>query len=511
MPITPLGALNTTALVVPDLYVQIIPPQAPYLNGVPTNVLGIVGTATWGPTNSPISIGSVAQAAALFGPQQSRANDLVTAVAIAAQQGANSFRLVRVTDGSDLAATGVIQANCLTLTSKYTGSFGNAISASLSAGTQSGSWKLVIAAPGLVAESFDNLGVGLSGAALWTAIANSVNAGASALRGPSGVIVATAGGGAAAAIPTTITLSGGTDGIASITTSVLLGQDITPRRGLYALRNAGCVAAMVADLSDPTSYATQAAFGLSEGVYMVMTGPPGDNIANAVATLASAGVDSYAAKLMFGDWVYWLDTVNNGVRLCSPQAFVAGQRAALSPHLSGLNQPLQGIVGTQKSYAGQQYASADFQTLAQGRIDLITNPVPGGAYFALRLGHSTSSNPMTNGDNYATLTNYIAATLNAGMGRFVGGLQSATLRQQAVATLSAYLQTLQTQGMIGDPTGGPAFSVEIDAANNPPARVALGYMQADVQVKYLATVEKFLINVQAGASVQIVKPAALPT
>lgn len=51
MPVTQLGQINTTALVVPDLYVQIVPPQTQYLNGVPTNILGIVGTASWGPTN----------------------------------------------------------------------------------------------------------------------------------------------------------------------------------------------------------------------------------------------------------------------------------------------------------------------------------------------------------------------------------------------------------------------------------------------------------------------------
>jgi hypothetical protein len=74
-----------------------------------------------------------------------------------------------------------------------------------------------------------------------------------------------------------------------------------------------------------------------------------------------------------------------------------------------------------------------------------------------------------------------------------------------MATISSFLQNLQSQGMIGDPNGGPAFSVEVDNANNPPSRISLGYLQADVQVKYLATVEKFLINVQGGSSVVVAK------
>ena len=48
MPIVQQGSINTTALVVPDLYVEIVPPQNLLLNGVPTNVVGVVGTASWG-------------------------------------------------------------------------------------------------------------------------------------------------------------------------------------------------------------------------------------------------------------------------------------------------------------------------------------------------------------------------------------------------------------------------------------------------------------------------------
>ena len=39
------GALNTTALIVPDLYVQIQPP-AITLNGIPTDIAGVVGAAS---------------------------------------------------------------------------------------------------------------------------------------------------------------------------------------------------------------------------------------------------------------------------------------------------------------------------------------------------------------------------------------------------------------------------------------------------------------------------------
>jgi hypothetical protein len=40
MPVFAQGNINTTALIVPDLYVQIVAPQTLLLNGVPTNTLG---------------------------------------------------------------------------------------------------------------------------------------------------------------------------------------------------------------------------------------------------------------------------------------------------------------------------------------------------------------------------------------------------------------------------------------------------------------------------------------
>ena len=72
MPISQSGALNTTALVVPDLYVQIVPPQNLVLNGVPTNILGVVGTAQWGPVGVATIIATMADDATAFGAVMAR-------------------------------------------------------------------------------------------------------------------------------------------------------------------------------------------------------------------------------------------------------------------------------------------------------------------------------------------------------------------------------------------------------------------------------------------------------
>ncbi len=72
MPIVQQGSINTTALVVPDLYVQIVPPQNLVLNGVPTNVIGVVGTASWGPVGQPVIVATMADYARAFGPVVAR-------------------------------------------------------------------------------------------------------------------------------------------------------------------------------------------------------------------------------------------------------------------------------------------------------------------------------------------------------------------------------------------------------------------------------------------------------
>ena len=492
MTIVQAGSVNLTALQVPDLIVQITPPGNYLLNGVPTNILGVVGTATWGPVNSPAIASGPSDAAQQFGSMKPRKYDIVTAVNAAALQGASNFRLVRVTDGTDVAASATITAASaalaaalaaainlgqsgqrtqsqlvvasasgatLTLTAKYTGTTGNTLQAAVGPGSAANTSRLVVSLPGLIPETFDNVG-------------------------------------AATSTASTATFSGGTDGATTITASVLVGLDTVPRKGMYALRGTGASVAMLADADDSTQWTAQVSYGLSEGTYMVMTGPAGDTIANAVSAKATAGIDSYAAKLLFGDWVYFSDALNGQVRLISPQGYAAGKLAALSPEQSSLNKPLNGVVGTQKSSASQQYSNAELQALAQAGIDVICNPAPGGNYFALRMGRNASSNAVTNGDNYTRMTNYVASTLNAGMGIFIGRTITPDERREAKATLDSFFSAMKQLRMIDD------WLVVLDATNNSPNREALGYQQADCKVRYLSILSVLVCNVEGGQSVQ---------
>jgi len=525
MPIVQQGQINTTALVVPDLYVQIVPPQNLVVNGVPTNVVGVVGTASWGPANTPAIIPDMPTYAATFGPVMPRKYDMGTQVATAVQQGASNFRCVRVTDGTDTAATalfnGSTTGDCsLIVTSLYTGSEANGDTFTLSAGSAAGSYKATVARPGLTPEVFDNIPAA-TGSPFWSAVAVAVNSGNGPLRGKSNLVSVAAGAGANASVnvssltlPMTATLGvgagavAGTDGVTTLSAATLVGQDTLPRKGMYCLRGQGCSIGLLADTDDSTQWTTQAALGLQEGIYMILTGPAGDTITNATTTKATAGLDTYGAKLMFGDWLWWNDQTNNIVRLVSPQGFAAGRLANLSPEQSSLNKPIYSIVASQKSGSPASpqtgtYASADLAALLGAGIDVICNPQPGGTYWGVRGGHNASSNAAINGDNYTRLTNYIAATLAAAMGQFVGMTIDADLFDDIRSAELGFLQNMLDQGMLGSTDGSIPFSVVCDTSNNPPSRTGLGYVQSNAQVQYMAINEKFIVNIEGGTTVQV--------
>lgn len=506
------GSLNTTALVVPDLYVQIVPPQNLALNGVPTNVIGVVGSAQWGPVGTPVIVATMADYAVAFGAIQSRKYDMGTMVATAVLQGAQNFRCVRVADGTEARSAVTVLTNCITFTAKWTGTLGNSVTVTVGGGSAAGSYRAVVGIPGQQAEVFDNI-TG-SGNAFWVALAAAINNGNGPLRPASQFITAAAGVGTTSPASATYTLSGGADGASSVSATTIVGSDTAPRTGMYALRGQGCSIGLLADFDTPAQWTTANAFGLAEGIYMIFTGPASESISSAVSAKAGAGLDSYASKVMLGDWIYWNDPVAGTIRLVSPQGFVAGRLANLSPEQSSLNKPLYGVVGSQKSGApggGLQgvYSHAELQTMFLAGIDVIANPQPGGAFWGVRAGHNSSSNAAVNGDNYTRMTNYIASTLNAGMGRYVGDLITPTLLQRIKATLGSFLWNMQQQGMLTiGIDGAPPFAVICDASNNPNSRTSLGYVQADVQVRYTAINEKFIVNLEGGQTVAVARQVA---
>ena len=508
MAIIQAGSTSPASTLVAGVYVAIVPPPV-LLQGAPTDILGLIGIGSWGPVGLPVAFGDPSGAVSSFGPVTNRAHDLATAATVAALQGANSFRAVRVTDGTDAAATFTLPAATLSeaaafwtavaaavntgagvlrgqsnlvrfnatsgeFSALYTGVVGDGIAILVSQGSKAGTFRVVVSLSGSRPEVFDNIAA------------------------------------AAGALPTASSyqLAGGADGASGVTSAMLIGSDVSPRTGLYALRGQGCAAITPVDLTDPTQWAVLIPFGQAEGAEIYVSGVQSETIASATANKAGAGVDDYSAHVMLGDWLYWSDTANGIIRLVSPALIAAAKRVALNPNDSILNKALAGIVGSQKSGtvgsgALVGYSSAEIEALVLAGIDVIGNPSPGGSYWSSLVGHNSSSDASRQSDSYTAMTNYMAKTINGGMGAYVGKPNSLPNLNACRATLLALLSTMLQADLIGDDDGTIPYSVVCNRSNNPDASRALGITRADVEVRYQGITERLFVNLQGGASVTV--------
>ena len=354
-------------------------------------------------------------------------------------------------------------------------------------------------------------GAGTGGAialttSVWPNLVNAVNNGLSQIRGPSQIVIASIG--TSTALPNltnTYTLAGGTDGALGVNDQTLVGVDGLTRTGMYALRKSGVQVGNLVDCQTPTTWSAQLAFGLQEGIYFHTANPPGTSITTSANNLASTGADGYGINCLVGDWSYWQDNTNGVQRMLSPATFTSAKQASTSPQNSILNSPILGIIGTQRSLQNLPYSNAEIGQVSQGRLEVLTLGAPAGSIFSCRTGQNCSSNAGTNGDNYTRMTNYIAFTVASAYGYVPGKVQTIDLRRNTKGSMDAYFANLQTNNMIGNvnaPTA-PAWSVQIDANNNPFSQVALGYMVATLKVTYLSIVRYFLVNIQGGQTVVV--------
>ena len=630
------GQQNLAALTVPGVYGDIILPQ-PNILGTPTNIEGMVGVGSWGPLNALMPVSKPADAAVSVGPPLIRNYDLSSYVSAASQVGgAIGFYLVRVSDGTDVAATGTLGG--VTLTGKYTGVLGNQIRCSIQNGTAKNSWMGVVAFPGRVPEQFNNVAgptaasatatfsgqpspndtltvgstvitfvasgatgtqvnigsslsvtlsnlltflqassdpniikftfalagsvltffanqfastgsyagtggnsltlaksstnIALSGATLsggtgtwqtfWTNLAAAINAG-TPYHGPSQFVVATANiYTQPPVLSSPVMLSGGTDGAAGVTDATLMGQDIVPRTGMYALRSSNCDGFTLCDLSTQADYAAIASFAISETMTPVFATTSGDTIADALEVRINSGIDTPWFWLILGDWPTFNDTYNQVTRLINPSAFGLGILGNLSPQESPLNKPLQGVVATQRSTLGETYSQTELSQINTGGIDVILPPQasPGGYYFSFATGRNASSNTAANGIEYTRMTNFlIRAAQSKAAGSFIGQLQSIQPDDQTRANAKALFDGFSAQlaspevgngingaGMIDSP-----WQVTCDLTNNPPNLQALGYLFLYWVVRYLNVIRYFVVKFEGGGNVTVTVQSTPPS
>ena len=429
----------------------------------------------------------------------------------------NSFAIsTNVTGATVTTPTLTGGGPALTLTAKYTGSLGNNIQLVINAGTMANTFMVSILSQNSAPEIFNNIGG--TGNAFWINLANAINNGTS-YHGPSNFIVATAG--SLSVTPTTaspVALSGGTDGATGVTDAMLMGVDIAPRTGMYALRNSGVDTFTLVDISTPTFWPAIDAFSLSENAMATVAAVSGASISTTAASRISVGLDDFTMWIFTGDWPSMYDAWNGVVRLVNPTACALGFAGNASPEQSPLNKQLRGVVSTETSQTGSTYANADLQLAETSGIDMIVGPPTtwGGQYYTFATGRNAWSNTGGNGVEYTRVTNFIARSVNSfAAGSIIGKLQSIKptdpTRTRAKQLLDGFFAQLASpnsgssgQGIID------TWSVVCDLTNNPPSSQALGYLFANVMCRYLNTVRYFVIRFAGGGNVSVTSSSTPP-
>jgi hypothetical protein len=160
------GTVDIAAISTPGVAIDIIPPS-PFVGAAPSNIEAFVGVASWGTPNTMQVASGAADGYAKLGTPQVRYGDLATALAVQLSQGtAGSYRFVRVTDGTDTAASVTLPGNFGRFTARSSGSLGNSIGVAFAASTAAGSISAILQFPGKIGERYDNIFQGLASVAV---------------------------------------------------------------------------------------------------------------------------------------------------------------------------------------------------------------------------------------------------------------------------------------------------------------------------------------------------------
>jgi hypothetical protein len=509
------AALNN--LQVTGVYVYNQPPTPIPTQGIDTSLSGIVGSASWGPLDTPTAFSDPASLYAAFGSYATAAQDpfAITVDGLLALAFSKQFLGVRRSDGTDVAATVLIKdsgaTNGVTLTGKYSGSEGNNISVSLAVGSNS-----TVAAPtltptiqrlGYPPEVFPNLSNSAAGS-FQAAFIAAVNSGISGVCPKSKLVVATLSGSASVAnyavTVSPVTLAGGTNG-GTLTSVQQIGVDgAVGRTGVYTLRGTGVQQFILAGNTDATQFAPLSAFASAIGSLAVCAFPSGTSTTAAQTAKQTANLNSQNAAAV-KDWVYFTDPTSGNSRFVSPLGEALGIIASLPPESSPANKPVQGcfnITGTERT--GSPYSYEEMRELETAGILYVKQGMDRNAsLYGLPHGQNSSGAFGSGTDTiaYTRMTNYLGASIPAMLGPFVGELQGTAsndpARSNAKAVLVSWLNGLKKQNRIDD------FKVTLDLTNNTLTTIAQGYCIALVQVAYMGEIKFFLATLQGGSALQL--------
>jgi flagellin-like hook-associated protein FlgL len=404
---------------------------------------------------------------------------------------------------SSYNASATLQANCLTLTSNYSGTFGNNISVSLSAGTNSTqanpTYKATISIPGQADEIYDDIGG--TGATFWSNLASAINAG-------SRLVTATAGTGMSTPVTgITTTLTGGAGLNAN---NVASASTLTDGTGMtFTALNTGTlgngVSVTISDGTntnppvDPTYKVTVSVPGQADEVYDDIDGSGGgaafwSNVANAINQgqpggapptspsqyiMATAGAETMLPTP--GTTATYDLTGGTNVPITPPATSTTDVLPIYDSEYDASYDPLSGQpdpnVNRTDAYAQDQISIDTTQTLKYG----VTSNETGfqQLILGLRYAYAATQDTTTGHTNYTNYMNQANTLISEGLDA-IRGIHTGVSNANATLTQTQSLQTTDItnlQNQVGDIQNVDVNSVAVQITT----------FQAELEAAYAAT------------------------
>ncbi|MFB6364472.1 hypothetical protein ACFCP7_10460 [Paenibacillus elgii] len=322
--------------IVPRVAIVETPPQPTAITGVSVGVIGIVGTFNRGPIGVPTTCYSINDVIRKFGGYTAGLTGFLSALG-AFNQGTNKVVIVRCAASSAKAAGLVLMDGQATpkasvqVSAIEKGTFGNDLSVQVLAGTQAGTFKLVVSYKKVPVETWDNLSL--------TALA--INS----------EYITLAKDSAATGIPTTLSdtpLVGGDDGAATVDNDYIGTVDAAGNR--FGLKALDTVSVNIVVCAQQSSSAIQLAMikhcneaDVSRGLRIAVL-----STAKGMTVTAATAAQVYNSAR--GNMTYpWMVPQEYPNLVVAPDGYYAGVLATLNPWVSPSNRIVQGIIGLERT------------------------------------------------------------------------------------------------------------------------------------------------------------------
>jgi len=544
MPITNQGP---TQQVVPNVYVQVLPPLQALNPYIATSLNGFVGVGNWGPVNTPVFCGDSASITYAFGNDSvglttSGLNaSLIQEMLTALNEDGNSVG-VRVTDGTDTPATIKLidtagsPGTLVTLTARYSGSLpmGNVATNTPAAGARVDSvgtnlFRVTIFFPNQAPQVYNNIsgGIGFGGGGGSYSASVFKNNVIAAINGtapnttPNPFFFASTGASTVAPKLATVfapDTNSGTDGTLGVVTATLIGTDSATgaRTGIYALRGTGAFHMAICGCTDLAQAATLSAFCTTENIALAfLTVPKGTSDSGAVGLRVTNSV-ALSNVVLVKDFIYVYDAILQTYRYVSPIGKAMGIVGLLAPYASPINQPYEitglsaaGVYSTEQTPLGPRSQDELGYLLTNGFVS-ITNQIPlnNGAYGFFDDVCSNGDPATNNGAGtyipVTRMTSFLSQAFEDIGAQYVGKPQSTAANDPTrLAIEGAFNNFLSSLKPNGGQSQIDSYNVTCDLTNNSPASIAAGYCYVKILVRYLGIVRILWITLQGGTNVTI--------